>query len=264
MIRPIRPWRVVALLAPTVGLAFVAVPLVLVIWIGFSDAATVSLSAGSFSHRSVTGFLSDPAWSGALVRSLLLACSVAALALLVGSLAAFVSVRQGRRLRALVSALMLLPGFLPTVVYAVGLVLLSARTAVEPISLVLLGHTVIAVPFTFIVMRAGMLALQRQQVESARLLGASRTLTFAYVVVPPMLPYAALSAALAGSFSLAEPVLAIFLLNDSSATLPQKSFQGLRFGFEPFVMTAAALIILLTTVVVVPVAAFLHRRRRLR
>lgn len=240
--------------------AFLVAPVLLVVWLGLSDARTISVSEGHASLASVRTFLEDQSWTDALRRSLLLAAAVAVLAVALGSLAAYVNVRQSAMARTISGVLMVVPSVVPTVVYALGLVLLSARVTVDPVVLIGLGHTILATPFAFMVMRVGMQALRADLIESARLLGASWTTTLTLVVVPPLVPYALVSAALVGSVSLAEPVMAIFLLNDSSATLPQKSFQGLRFAFDPAIMTAAATIIVLTLVVTVPCLALLMRR----
>lgn len=255
--------RVLSAMAVVLGVAFLVGPILLVVWIGLSDAQTISMSAGAITPHSITAFLADPAWSDALRRSVLLAAMVAVLALAMGSLAAFVNVRQ-RNGRIFSAALMILPSVVPTVVYALGLILVSGRVDVDPLYLLALGHTVIATPFAFLVMRVGLQALRPDLVESARLLGASPLTTFVRVVVPPLVPFALVSAVLAGSVSLAEPVMAIFLLNDSSATLPQKSFQGLRFSFDPSIMTAATVIILITLVVAVPSGMLMYRRDRHR
>ena len=77
-------------------------------------------------------------------------------------------------------------------------------------------------------------------------------MTLLYVVLPQILPFVIVSMALGASISIAEPVMSTFLLNDSSATLAQKSFQGLRFNFDPFVLTAAGftvIIVMLATII---------------
>ncbi|MBQ1026019.1 ABC transporter permease [Micromonospora sp. C95] len=242
-------------------LTFLACPLALVVWIGLSDAPTISLRAGGLTLRSIEAFLADPAWADAARRSLVMAVIVAALAVAAGSLAAYVNVRQTGRLSILTAGLMILPAVVPTVLYALGLVLLAARIPLSAIELVVIGQSVLATPLAFLVMRIGLHALRPEQVEAARLLGARWHTTLLRVVVPPLVPYAAVSAAMAASLSLAEPVLAIFLVNDAAATLPQKSFQGLRFSFDPRIMTAAAFIVLLTAVVTIPALLLAHRRR---
>ncbi|MEU4559552.1 ABC transporter permease subunit [Actinoplanes sp. NPDC023936] len=243
-------------------LLFLATPLVLVVWIGLSDAPTITLRAGGPTTRSVEAFLGDPEWADATRRSLLMAAVVAVLAVAVGALAAHANVRQGGHLSVLAAGLMILPAVVPTVFYALGLVLLADRTQAGALSLVVLGQTVLAAPFAFLVMRIGLRALRPELIESARLLGARWHTVLLRVVAPPLVPYAAVSAAIAASQSLAEPVLAIFLVNDATATLPQRSFQGLRFTFDPLIMTAAALIVLVTAAVAGPALVLVHRRGR--
>lgn len=246
----------------TLALAYVAVPLVLVVWIGTGTARSISLPAGVPGVEPVRRLLADPGWFDALVRSLVLACYVAVVSVVVGSLGAYASLRRGPVVRAVVLGVLLAPAVVPTVVYALGLVLVSTEVPVDPAYLLVVGHAVLATPLALLVMRVGVASLRPEQVESARLLGASRTLTLATVVVPHLLPFGLVAAALAASVSLAEPVLAIFLLNDSTATLPQKSFQGLRFSFDPLIFTAATVIILMVGVVVATGAALLLIRSR--
>jgi putative spermidine/putrescine transport system permease protein len=239
------------------ALAYITLPLVLVVWIGVGARREIALPAGTPSVDPVRELLNDPSWYDAMVRSLLLAGYVAVVGVVVGSIGAYASLRGGPVTRSVVMALMMLPAIVPTVVYALGLVLVSTKVPIMPTHLLVVGHAVVATPLAFLVMRVGVESLRPELVESARLLGASRLLTLTTVVAPHLLPFGLMAAALSASVSLAEPVLAIFLLNDSTATLPQRSFQGLRFSFDPLIFTAATVIILLIGIVVLVCAALL-------
>nr|WP_247261133.1 ABC transporter permease subunit [Rhizobium lemnae] len=220
-------------------------------------------SQAPLSLTPIRTLLEDQSWSSALVRSFELGAVSTLTALLVGTLAAYINIRATWPWRLLSAGLMILPAAVPTVVYALGLVLFSSRLGVDNRLTLIMGHAMVSSPFAFLVMRIGLAELRPDFLENARMLGASASLTFFHVLLPQLMPFLFVAASLAMSMSFAEPVLAIFLLSDSSATLPQKSFQGLRFGFDPLIMTSASLIVVLLLLLTTLSLLVLIRKARL-
>jgi putative spermidine/putrescine transport system permease protein len=246
------------------AIAFVILPVVLVLRIGLDATGAMRWSTAPLSYKPIKGLLEDQAWSDALIRSFELGALATVAALAVGSLAAYVNLRSNWAGRVLSAGLMILPAAVPTVVFALGLVLFSSRLGIDTRLALIIGHAMVSSPFVFLVMRIGLSGLRPELVESSRMLGASASLTFFYVVLPQLLPFLFVAASFAMSISLAEPVLAIFLLNDSSATLPQKSFQGLRHGFDPLIMTSATLIVIVLLLLATVSLVVLIRQTRLQ
>ncbi|MCP3976547.1 MAG: ABC transporter permease subunit [bacterium] len=228
--------------------AFFLVPLLVVVWSGLAADEFVRFPPGRPELSSVVTFFEDDEWRMSFWVSIRIAIVSAVLALIVGTACAVVVSWASRAVALVLIFFIIAPAVIPIVVQAVGLVGLGRTVAIDGIVLVTLGHVVISVPFVFLVMRVAVGHVDVVQIQAAQVLGAGRWLTASRVVAPSLAPFMLVALAIAASISLAEPILAIFILDDGSATLPQRSFQGLRFSFDPILFTAAAVLVIITAV----------------
>ena len=237
---------------------------------------TVILGVFSFNTSTIIAFPLEgltvdwyaKAWESAelkkaLVASIWVGLAVSVVATLLGVLVSYALARRSFRGKSVVSAFVLVPLVVPTVVLGVALlVLFRPNGPVIPVPLglwaVLIGHVVIALPFTVLLLLPRIASIDRRLEEAAQDLGASWLQGFRRVVLPLITP--ALLSALIVSFviSIDEVVIASFLVLDQ-VTLPVYVYGGLRLNVTiPLLIPVAT--VMITASFVLVLAAELIRR----
>ncbi len=138
--------------------------------------------------------ITDAEALAALEFSLLSSLVVVAIDAVVGTLIAWVLVRDSFRGKELVNSLIDLPFALPTIV--AGLTLLTLYGPTSPVGInvaytragVGLALLFVTLPFVVRAVQPVLLALDREAEEAAASLGASRSATFRRIVLPALLP----------------------------------------------------------------------------
>ncbi|MGW3472213.1 ABC transporter permease subunit [Saccharopolyspora sp. NPDC000995] len=191
--------------------------------------------------------LADAAWSEPIVTSLQVAAVAAVLATTLGTLAALGVARSGlSRLGGLTNTLMLVPLLFPTVVAAAAmfvaflpLYLTDSRTGL------ILAHTVLAIPFVFIVVLASARKLDPKLEQAAASLGARPWKRLTRVLVPLLRPSIVVALFLAFITSFDETSVAIFLSGVRVSTLPVQMYDSLTIQSDPTIAAAAVVIMAL-------------------
>jgi putative spermidine/putrescine transport system permease protein len=123
--------------------------------------------------------------TSATLRSLCIALIVAVVAMPIGGAAAFVLAREQSGGKKLLMALVLSPLILPRMVIAVALFYLTARMRIVGTDLALvIGHTVIALPYVVITVMVGLQTYDRPFDQAAATLGARPARVLLHVTVP--------------------------------------------------------------------------------
>ena len=129
---------------------FLYLPTVLLIVFSFNDSTVASFPLVGFTTTWYDAAWSDPAIRDALLASVKVAIGTSVFATLLALLVSYPLARRRFRGKSGVSALILLPLVVPTVVMGVALLVLFRRGPLPvPLGLwaVLIGHIVIALPF---------------------------------------------------------------------------------------------------------------------
>jgi spermidine/putrescine transport system permease protein len=168
--------------------------------------------------------------------------------------------RRRFRVRAAVSALLLSPLVIPYVVFGIALLLLFHTFGVQRSMLtVIIGHIVISLPYTILVLVPRLQQIDVGLEEAAYDLGAGPFTTFRAVVFPLILPatFSALLIAITTSFD--EYAVASFVVG-TRITFPIYLYAALRFPTRlPEVIAVAVVVISVSLVVVI--GAEVGRRR---
>ena len=122
-----------------------------------------------------------------------------------------------------------------------------------------LGHTLVALPTTVVVMRGRFMALPRSLGEAAMDLGAGEWTTFRRVMLPLSAPAIASAFMLAFLTSFDEIVVAYFLAGTDS-TLPIFIWSQLRFPRALPGVMALGTVILAVSVLIATAAELIRRR----
>jgi ABC-type spermidine/putrescine transport system permease subunit II len=169
-------------------------------------------------------------------------------------------------MRRLLSGLTYVLLIVPETVMGVSLLLFYAVTGLRlSLATLVAGITPLAIAVTALIVRAGVLTLDRRLEDAAADLGANRAQAAWYVVLPHLAPAVLAGALMSYVFSFDNLVVSTFLTTASVSTLPVYLYGSLQYGPSPAVY-AAATAVFAFTLLLVGVAGLLYRlalRRRL-
>lgn len=239
--------RIAAIFLVAFVLVFVLGPLVIVAAVSFTAGDYVTFPPERLSLRWYTAVLSDDVYTQSALTSFRLAAAVTALATIIGTGIA-ITLHRGRIPgTGVLSALVLSPLVLPTIVFALGLLMLwSTYVGQTSFWSLCLGHTVIAVPYVIRTTLAVLSTSDKFLEEAARTMGAGPWRTLTYVVIPQGLPGIAAGAFFAFNISFDEAIVSLFLKSPGITTLPIQIYTQLEFSPDPSIAAASALMIGMT------------------
>ena len=238
---------------------FLYAPIAILLIFSFNDALLPSFPLSGFTLRWYHDFLTDPELTGALETSAIVAALSSAGAVLLGLLSSIALTRRRFKGKAAVSALLLSPLVIPYVVFGISLLLLF-HVLVIPRSIltVVIGHMVISLPYTILVLMPRLDQIDPSLEEAAFDLGASRLRTFRSIVLPLILPAVVSAFLIAFTTSFDEYAVASFVIG-TRATFPIYLYGALRFPSRLPEVIAVAVVVMTVSLIVV-VAAEIGRR----
>ncbi|MDF3009832.1 MAG: binding-protein-dependent transport system inner rane component, partial [Burkholderiales bacterium] len=187
----------------------------------------------------------------------------AILATLIGAPAAFVLVRQSFAGKTAVLAFVLSPLILPRMIIAVGLFYVYARIGLVGTTIgLVLGHTVLAVPYVVITVMAVLKNYDERLDQAAATLGADRLRTLRRITLPLIRPGIVSAFLFAFIVSFDELTIALFATGGLSSTLPKQMWDDAVMRVSP--LLAAVSTVLLVFISVMILLAEWFRRRSLR
>ena len=231
---------------------FLYAPIVILLIFSFNDSAVPSFPLGGFTLHWYHQFLTNSDLKGALETSAIVAALSSVGAVVLGVLAAIALTRRRVRGRAAVSALLLSPLVIPYVVFGISLLLLFHQLGVpRSILTVVIGHVVISLPYTILVLVPRLDQVDVSLEEAAFDLGASRLRTFRSITFPLILPAVVSAFLIAFTTSFDEYAVASFVVGPR-VTFPIYLYSALRFPSQlPQVIAVAVVVLVLSLVVVV-------------
>jgi putative spermidine/putrescine transport system permease protein len=247
-------------------LFFLIVPALIVLPVSLTDQRYLGLPKAGLSLQHYRTFFGDPGWLASLAQSFSIALCAAAMATLVGGLAAVACWRLGGRTATAIRLLLLAPLIIPTIVQAVGLYRLWAWLGLYDTYVgVIVAHAIIGVPYVAITVSAALATVDPRLEQASRSLGASMGQTVRLVVFPNVLPGLMSGALLAFAASFDELIIVLFLTSRAIATLPKRIWEGIQVDIDPTIAAAAMCLILLTLILMMGgyAARGLAARRRL-
>ncbi|WP_342241165.1 ABC transporter permease [Inquilinus sp. OTU3971] len=234
---------------------FLFVPIAVLIVYSFNASRSTVVWTG-FTLDWYREVLKDRSLQRALWVSAVVAGASALLATAIGTLTALVLARRAFRGRDGFSTLVLAPLVLPEIVLAVGFLVLMAAVGVPLGYFTLIaGHTLIAVPFTTLIVRAAASALDLRLEEAAADLGADPRQAFVRVTLPLLLPAIVTAFLLAATLSFDNFVMSTFTSGVGTTTLPLRIYSMLKTGITPEINALGTLLVAANVLIVVAVAS---------
>jgi putrescine transport system permease protein len=242
------------------GLAFLYLPILLVVIFSFNASKLVTVWGG-FSLHWYGVLLSNPAYLEAALHSLQIAVAAATLATLLGTLGALALTRLGRFPgRQLFGGLMLAPMVLPEVILGVSALMLFVALDLERgLLTVALAHATFGTAFALVIIQSKLVSLDPNLEAAARDLGAGPVSAFLLVTVPSLLPALVASWLLAFTLSLDDVVIASFVNGPGATTLPVRVYSAVRLGVSPEINAISTIMLALVSLCVIA-ASLLYKR----
>jgi putative spermidine/putrescine transport system permease protein len=229
--------------------AFLVVPLLVVVPVSFSSGMYLQFPPPGFSLRWYEDYFGDPQWIDATVLSVEIALCVVVLAVAIGALAALAIVRLPFPGIGLVRMVLMTPLIVPSVVVAIAVysVYVSFHLIGSFLGIVL-AHTILALPFTIVLMVAGFQRVDRRLEEASYTMGAGVAWTFRHVTLPILRPSIFAAAIFAFIASWDEIIMVIFIGGGAGTTLPLRMFNYLRTEINPTIAAVSTLLLVFAIV----------------
>jgi putrescine transport system permease protein len=244
------------------GLAFLYLPIVLLVIYSFNASRLVSVWGG-FSTRWYAALFHDEQMLDAIWVTLRVGMVSATLATVLGTLAAVALTRSGRfRGRLAFSGMIYAPLVMPEVILGLSLLLLFvAFDLPRGVWTVTVGHATMTLCYAAVVVQARLIGFDRALEEAAQDLGRTPVQAFLDVTLPNIAPAVAAAWMLAFTLSLDDLVIASFTSGPGSTTLPMRIYSQVRLGVSPEINAVSTLLIGLVATGVIAVYLVQQRRK---
>lgn len=240
-------------------LLFLALPVLIVIPMSFSESSSLRFPPQGFSFRWYVQIFTDPSWLSAMRTSLVLALAASTLALVLGSLGAYGLVRGRFAGRNILQSNFIAPLIIPSVIMSVALYLALAMTGMlGSFAGLLLAHTLLGVPYVVLIMSVAIKSVDIRIEQVSFTLGASWFTMFTRVLLPNLMPSAVASWIFAFVTSFDEVIVTNFIAG-TYETVPKKMFNELILQVNPVITAIASVLMFVSIVLMLLFAKFNHK-----
>ena len=243
-------------------LTFLLAPLVVVIAASLSAGGYLVFPPQGLSFRWYLEVLNDRRWQEALLTSLIIALMSTAFAVPLGTAGAIALTRFRFFGKSVAQLLFLSPLLFPTIVVAIGLLILASRwLGGSSIAVIVAGHVALSIPFVVRTVGAVLEGVDPATEEAARVMGAGFFQRYRLVVLPQCRAGILAGTLLAFLVSFDDAVLVLFLRTPLIDTVPLRIYSSLEFSPDPGVAAASTLLIVMAAIVVIASERLLAGRR---
>ena len=244
---------------------FLYLPIVLLVVYSFNASDLVS-EWGGFSFQWYGRFWNNTQLIDSLNNSLRVAVATTVLAVILGTLGAWLLHRYRFPWLRTLGTLIFTPMVIPEVIMGVSLLILFTVVA-EPLNqwlltfsdaefgrgylTLIIAHTTFCFPFVLVALKARLVGVDPNLEEAAMDLGAPPIKAFWLVMVPYLLPAVISGALMSFTLSMDEVIVSFFVTGPHSQTLPLKVYGLAKKGLDPSLNAVSAVFILATAVLVV-------------
>jgi putative spermidine/putrescine transport system permease protein len=229
-----------------IAVAFLVMPLVLLVPISLTDSQFLEFPPKQISLRWYREFFVDQSWVAATVLSFKVGVGATLVALVVGTLASVAIVRGTFPGRRLLHAMLVAPLIIPTVILALALFIVFLRWKwVDSVPALIFAHAVVALPYVVLIVSSALRSFDTTLERAARVLGAGPVRAFFSVTLPYLGPSMFASSLLAFFASFDELIITLFV-SGGLQTLPVRIWTDLMLRLDPTVAAAATMLIVVS------------------
>ncbi|MBB4388595.1 MULTISPECIES: ABC transporter permease [Rhizobium/Agrobacterium group] len=236
-------------------LAWLIIPIVIIVPMSFSSARFLTFPPPSLSLRWYEAYLGNPVWMQATRVSLIVSVSSAILATIFGTAAAYALNMTSSRLVRSLQMLLLLPLVVPIVITAVGVFLVYAQVGLlASMTGLILANMMLGLPYVVISVLVGLRKFDPTQEMVSRSLGMNRLRTFFVVTLPQIRPSVISGMLFAFISAIDETVVSLFIAGGEYQTLTKRMFTALRDEIDPTIAAISSLLTAISFILVMLVA----------
>lgn len=241
-------------------LAFLYAPIVLLPLFAFNSGTIIAFPLKGFTTDWFSQMWANATLRQALANSLIIAVSSAVLATCLGVFAARASTRFSFPAKGPIMGLIMLPLVLPEIIVSMSLLVVLLSVGVQlSIMTVIIGHTLVCMPYAVVILSTAFNSLDRSLEEAAYDLGESKLSAFRLVILPLVMPGLISSLLMSFTISLDEFIIAFFLAG-KEPTLPTYIFSQLRFPKQIPMIMALGTVLVVMSIVLLTIAEYFRRR----
>jgi spermidine/putrescine transport system permease protein len=241
-------------------LVLLYVPLVILVVFSLNANTVLAFPLQGFTWEWYARALATPAALAAARNSVLVAAGSSVVATALATMIAILVARFDFRGKPVLLAMTTLPLIVPYIVLGIALLLLFAALDVNrSLWTVGIAHTVVALPYAFLIVVARLAGISPHLEEAAADLGSGYPTTLRRIVLPIIAPSIVAGWLVAFTASFDEFALALFLAG-SEPTLPIFIYGQLRFASRLPMLIALAAMVMAGTLLLAFVADRLRRR----
>lgn len=232
-----------------VGL-YLTAPLVVVAGVSVNELQDLRFPPRGFSLAWYGQILADPGWRSALVASIMLAVTSAALAVAIAFPLAYFLWRRDAPWANIFRVLGVAPFLLPPVITALGFLAFWAQAGFfGQLWTATISHGIFFVTLPLVTLSLGFSAIDRALTEAASTMGADDRTVLRTVVLPLVVPYLISGFAFVFVLSLNEYIVAYMTVGFTTETLPIRIFNALRYGYTPTMAAVSVVFVVLAALV---------------
>ncbi|WP_136684054.1 ABC transporter permease [Falsirhodobacter xinxiangensis] len=241
---------------------FLLAPIIVVFIVSFDTRQYLAFPPESWSFGSYTKVFANEAFIAAFGRSVVIGLVVGLVAVAIGMLLSMALVRYKFRGRDTIGFLVLAPFLVPSIVLAVGLMLvLSPMGLLDSYAGIMLAHLGITVPYTVRTITMSLMAVDRRIEEAAMVHGASPFTVFRRITLPLVSPGLIAGGVIAFLISFDEATISLFIVSIRTSTLPTEIYRYLEYSTDPQIAALSVVLILISVAVVVLVERLIGLRK---
>lgn len=257
--------RIVFGVMTAIALLVLVMPTVVILVTSFTSSESLRFPPEGYSLRWYQALLDADQMQQAAWTSLVLAFWTTVLSALLGTAAALgLSAGQSRWTRA-ADMLFMSPLLLPALAFGFAALVFIYGIGLRPgMALLVLGHTVVCVPFVIRTTLAALSQLDPALRDASRSLGAGQWRTFRKIVLPLIAKGVGAGSFLAFMSSFDNVPVSLFLADERTEVLPIHLWQQISSNLDVRVASASGVIVLSTLVLMILAERFLGLSRQLR
>ena len=252
------------------GVAFLYVPMILLIVYSFNYSPLVPVWGGFSTRWYAVLFASEEVWA-AVSLSLKIAVINATFATLIGTLAGIALVRFGRfKGRTLFAGMITAPLVMPEVITGLSLLLLFIALndifgwPTRGFTTITIAHITFSLAYVAVIIQSRLAGMGVTLEEAAQDLGAKPLRVLVDITLPLLAPGMLAGWLLAFTLSLDDLIIASFVSGPGANTLPMLIYSRVRLGLKPDINALATIMIVMIAVGVLLAGWLMVRQQRQR
>ena len=250
-----------------VAIVFLVGPTVIMLLTSFTASQSLKFPPDGLSLRWYVALLDADQMQAAAWNSLVVAFWTTVISVVLGTAAALGIARSRSPLARACDVLFMSPLLLPALAFGFAALIFIHKLGFAPsIPFLVLGHTVVCVPFVLRTTIAALSQLDPALLDASQSLGASGGMTFRRVTLPLIAPGLGAGAFLAFMASFDNVPVSLFLADERSEMLPIHLWQQIETNLDVRTAAVSGLIVIFTLILMLLAErlAGLTRQMRLR